>query len=187
MHRLYLTVISFFQERHSMEKQCGCGCGHEEGPSRRVVLGMMAAAVAAPMLSGAAQAADAPAGGTWVSAGKASDIADKSAKVIKGKDMKAQVIVVRDGKTLHAISPKCTHKACDVAPVTGKTVLHCKCHGAEFDFEGKNTRGPGQGSPPATLKPLGHFALRLNSDGVVEVDTSKTVDATAPDATLTLS
>jgi nitrite reductase/ring-hydroxylating ferredoxin subunit len=176
----------FFQERHSMEKQCGCG--HEEGPSRRVVLGMMAAAaVAMPALSGAAQAADAPAGGTWVKAGKAADIADKSAVVIKGSNMKAQAILVREGKKIQAIAPKCTHKACDVAPVAGKTVLHCKCHGAEFDYTGKNTRGPGQGNPPATLKPLSHFALRLNSDGVVEVDTSKTVDADATEATLTLS
>ena len=171
-----------------MENECGCGCGHEK-PSRRVVLGVMAAAVAMPVLSQGARADDAPgaAGGTWVKAGKPADIADKSAKVIKGADMKTQAILVREGNVIHAISPKCTHKACDVAPVAGKELFHCKCHGAEFNFEGKNTRGPGKGATvPASLDPLGHFALRLNGDGVIEVDTSKAVAADAAGASLTV-
>jgi MYXO-CTERM domain-containing protein len=171
-----------------MENQCGCGCGHEEGPSRRTVLGVMAAAaVAAPALTRVVRADDAPAGGTWVKAGKPADIADKSAKSIKGPDLKAQVILVRDGKNIQALSPKCTHKGCDVGPAAGKEILHCRCHGAEFSFDGKNTRGPGKdGNPPASLKPLSHLALRLNGDGVIEVDTSKTIDETDKDATLTI-
>ncbi|MGN6367425.1 MAG: ubiquinol-cytochrome c reductase iron-sulfur subunit [Phycisphaerae bacterium] len=173
-----------------MEKQCGCGCGQgEAGPSRRVVLGMMAAAaVAMPALSGAARAADAPAGGHWVKAGKPGDIADKTAKVIKGPDLKALAIVVREGNVIHAIAPKCTHKACDVAPVAGKELFHCKCHGAEFDFEGKNVRGPGKGkNVPASLDPLGHYAVRLDGDGVIEVDTSRVVGADAKDASVTIA
>ena len=172
-----------------MENQCGCECGHE--PSRRVVLGVMAAAaVAMPALSHVARADDAPgaaAGGTWVKAGKPSEVADKSAKVLKGADMKTQLILVREGNVIHAIAPKCSHKGCDVAPVAGKEMFHCKCHGAEFDFDGKNTRGPGKGANvPASLDPLGHFALRLNADGVIEVDTSKAVAADATGASLTI-
>ena len=166
-----------------MGNGCGCGCGHED-VSRRTVLGVMAAAVAVPVLSQGARADDAPAGGTWVKTVKPGNVADKSAKAIKGPDLKAIVILVRDGKVITAISPTCTHKRCDVAPAAGKELFHCKCHGAEFDFTGKNTKGPS--NSPATLNPLGHYALRLNGDGVIEVDTSAAVDADAKGASLTV-
>lgn len=170
-----------------MDCECSCHGPESEGPSRRTVLGVLAAAaVAAPMLNGAVQAADAPAAGGWVKTVKPSEVADKSAKAIKGANAKLSAILVRDGKTIHAFSPKCTHKACDVAPQTDKPLLHCKCHGAEFDLTGNNTRGPGKGTPPASLDPLGFFALRLNADGVIEVDTSKTVAKDAKDANLTV-
>ncbi|HUO09335.1 MAG TPA: Rieske (2Fe-2S) protein [Phycisphaerae bacterium] len=173
-----------------MGNGCGCDCERED-VSRRVVLGVMAAAaVAVPGLSGTVRAEDAspptPADGAkWVKTVKPGDVPDKGAKAVKGPDLKAIVILVRSGKEIRALSPACTHKRCDVAPVTGKQVLHCKCHGAEFDFEGKNTRGPGKGdNVPPKLKPLGYYALRLNGDGVIEVDTSATVDAEAKGASL---
>ena len=176
-----------------MECQSNCSCQNSDdvsaAPSRRSVLGVMAAAaVAIPMLGQAVRAEDAPASGGWVKTVKPSELADKSGKVIKGADMKGVAVLVRDGKTIQAMSSKCTHKGCDVNPVAGKTTLHCKCHGAEFAFTGANTRGPGKGDAvAATLKPLSHFALRLNADGVIEVNTSKPVDKDAPEATLTVS
>jgi len=185
-----------------MDGGCECSC-HSEGssvsvgPSRRSVLGVMAAAaVTLPMVGQAVRAdsttapAEGSGDGTWVKTIKPADLADKTAKAITDDaTRKTLAILCRDGKNIIALSSKCTHKGCSVNSAAGKSILRCPCHHAEFDFTGTNTRGPGgqPGTPvAATLKPLSYYALRLNSDGVIEVDTSKTVDKDAKEATLTV-
>jgi nitrite reductase/ring-hydroxylating ferredoxin subunit len=151
---------------------------------------MAAAAVVLPMAgqSARADATTAPGAGsgdgTWIKTIKPADLADKSAQAIMDDTRKTQTILARDGKSVIALSPKCTHKGCTVKVVPA-TELACPCHGAEFDFSGKNTSGPHKS--PATLAGLARFALRLNADGVIEVDVSQPVDAASDKATLTLA
>jgi Rieske Fe-S protein len=46
-----------------------------------------------------------------------------------------------------AFSSRCTHLGCEVElPNTG--VIHCKCHGSQFDPHGKVTKGPAKKDLP---------------------------------------
>ena len=120
---------------------------------------------------------------------KAADLKDKTAKAITTPAKVTSTILTRDGQTIMALSPKCTHKGCAVKPAAGKEGLACPCHRAEFDFTGKNTMGPhkaGDTSAAASLAALGHYALRLDADGVIEVDTSKALEPDDKAAVLTL-
>ncbi len=154
-----------------------CSCGH--GASRREVLTTaMAAAVAIPLLSRAAGAqgappASAPAADAWVPTVKAADLKDNVATPVTGH---TNVVVTRTGTSVMAVGTKCTHKGCSVKPSAAAVAsMTCPCHGAEFDLTGKNLQGPHKppATAPASLKPLTRFALRLNSDGIVEVNPAK--------------
>jgi thiosulfate dehydrogenase [quinone] large subunit len=164
---------------------CSCGDGSEkvEGTSRREMLAVLAAAAVVPMvMGGSARAADdAPASAPgWTKTINVADLADGSAHPVAG----TPVVLTRVGKTVAALSSKCTHKGCSVKPKPGVTGLVCPCHGAKFDLSGTNTGGPRNSAP--TLDPLSRFALKLDSDGTIEVDTSTKVAADAATGTLTL-
>jgi Rieske Fe-S protein len=141
-----------------------------------------AAAVVPMMMGGNARAADdAPASAPgWTKTIKATELKDGSAHPVVG----TPVLLTRTGKTVIALSSKCTHKGCSVKPKPGVTGMVCPCHMAKFDLSGKNTAGPRNSE--ATLDPLGRYALRLDSDGIIEVDTSAKVAQDAPSGTLTL-
>lgn len=48
----------------------------------------------------------------------------------------------RNESGVRAFSTTCTHAGCRIGKSTG-TVLHCSCHGSQFDAEsGKPTKGP---------------------------------------------
>ena len=42
------------------------------------------------------------------------------------------VVITRDGDTVHAFSATCTHQGCIVSNVTDGEI-HCPCHGSAFD------------------------------------------------------
>jgi Rieske Fe-S protein len=42
------------------------------------------------------------------------------------------VVITRDGDTVHAFSATCTHQGCIVSDVTNGEI-HCPCHGSAFD------------------------------------------------------
>ena len=43
-----------------------------------------------------------------------------------------EVVITRDGDTVHAFSATCTHQGCIVSDVTDGEI-HCPCHGSAFD------------------------------------------------------
>jgi nitrite reductase/ring-hydroxylating ferredoxin subunit len=168
---------------------CGCGDNDSSGISRREVLGAFAAAAVSLSVLAQGAAADVTttpttdpgAAGDWLKTIKASDLADNSAKNILGHP----VVLTRTGQTILALSSKCTHKGGTVKALpTQKDTLACPLHFAQFDFAGTNTAGP-RGSPPS-LHALSRYALRLNADGIIEVDTSRHLTADDKETILTL-
>jgi Rieske Fe-S protein len=54
-----------------------------------------------------------------------------------------KLAVYRDDRGgLHALSPVCTHLACDVAWNAAEKTWDCPCHGSRFSAEGKVINGP---------------------------------------------
>src|SRR5205809_826922 len=127
--------------------------------SRREVLAVAAAAVSLPMVEAAlgkmrsanAQAAGAPATATaparaGAAAGASRTAPDepagwltttmKAADVKDGEftDVAGHVIALsRTGKQITALSTKCTHMGCKIAPKAGEKILTCPCHGGQFN------------------------------------------------------
>jgi cytochrome b6-f complex iron-sulfur subunit len=76
------------------------------------------------------------------------------------------VLIGRDDEGLFAISAVCTHLGCTLH-ATGES-LTCPCHGSRFALDGPNLDGP-------AARPLPHLALRLNADGLLEVNLAEIV------------
>jgi Rieske Fe-S protein len=117
----------------------------------------------------------------WIVTKKAADIADKSFVAVADQPF----VLSRKGDEIFALSTKCTHRGCAVKPQgdgtspAGKDAeLACPCHKAQFSLTGAVTK------PPAT-KPLARYKLRLNPQGIVEVDTAA-VDGQGPDTVVTI-
>jgi len=70
----------------------------------------------------------------------------------------APVVLIRSGDTVTAVSAKCTHQGCTVAP--RGDVLACPCHGSTFDLAGKVTNGPAD-------DPLAPVPVRVQGDSVL--------------------
>ena len=47
-----------------------------------------------------------------------------------------------DGGAVHAVSPICTHRGCQVQFNTAERTWDCPCHGSRFDVEGRVIHGP---------------------------------------------
>jgi Rieske Fe-S protein len=163
-------------ETVSSSSSCGAGCGCG-GISRREVLAVgLAAAVVVG--SGAAKGAvvNGVDEGTWVATVKAGDLVDGEGKGVDGQAL----MLSREGKKVFALSTKCTHKGCTLKPKAGVDSFTCQCHNAKFDLEGNVVHAPAK-------LPLPRYALRLNKDGVIEVDMSAAVDHDAVNGVLVLS
>jgi Rieske Fe-S protein len=76
---------------------------------------------------------------------------------------RSEVIVVRRGDRIFAISAACTHRNCIVR--NSGQELSCPCHGSRFDYDGNVTRGPARA-------PLIHFGIS-NENGRLVVDKSQ--------------
>jgi cytochrome b6-f complex iron-sulfur subunit len=78
----------------------------------------------------------------------------------------ARVYLVRDEAGLYALSALCTHLGCTINAAPQQ--FNCPCHGSQFDRAGRVLHGP-------AAQPLPHFEVSLSPEGLIVVDTSKTV------------
>lgn len=76
------------------------------------------------------------------------------------------VFIGRDEGGLFALSATCTHLGCTIGR-SGEQ-LACPCHGSRFAADGTNLVGP-------AARPLPYLALKLNTDGLVEVNLDQPV------------
>ncbi len=53
-----------------------------------------------------------------------------------------QVVLVRRGEKVRALSAKCTHLGCTVGVSEDRGSLICPCHGSEYDLDGGVLKGP---------------------------------------------
>jgi cytochrome b6-f complex iron-sulfur subunit len=161
-------------------------------PSRREVLAVAAATVSLPLIDsalgtlpsalaagrGGNTTASAPAEvpGFFATTFKPADLKDNEFTAIPGH----AIVLSRKGKTVAAISTKCTHRGCTIDPKAGKNVLACQCHGAQYNLDGTVAKAP-------ATKALDRYALRVNDKGLIEVDPGQKVAADDKNATFTIS
>ena len=101
--------------------------------------------------------------GTWQAVGKADEIIDGK---MTGRELgETHVVVCRHLGTLYALSGVCSHAFALLheGRLRGHRII-CPLHGASFDCR----TGAVLGQPANT--PLRTFPVRVNDDGVVEVD-----------------
>jgi cytochrome b6-f complex iron-sulfur subunit len=83
-----------------------------------------------------------------------------SALMFKFGSQPAMLIHHRDN-TWTALGAVCTHLGCTVQYVPARDVIHCNCHGGEYDpYTGQNISGP----PP---RPLKRYVVKLNDEAAV--------------------
>jgi nitrite reductase/ring-hydroxylating ferredoxin subunit/uncharacterized membrane protein len=84
----------------------------------------------------------------WKDAIDESDLAD--GKLIGAKVGNLEILLVRDGETIHAMHDRCAHLGCALHTGTleGDTVV-CPCHGSAFALDGTVVRGPATADQPA--------------------------------------
>lgn len=73
------------------------------------------------------------------------------------------VLIVRRGEELLALSPICTHRGCKVRPQADQGFV-CKCHGSQFDKDGKVLTGPAARDLlrlKVKRSPEGHVLIRV--------------------------
>lgn len=96
-----------------------------------------------------------------VNAGKATDIAPNSGKIVPFGTV--PVIVVRTGGgELRAFSATCTHLSCTVQYRADLEHIWCACHNGHYDLTGRNIEGP----PP---RPLDRYDVVMKDDDVLIV------------------
>lgn len=115
-------------------------------------------------------------------AGKLTDYAKDGAFDTFNKSK--QIILVRENGKLYAMTSLCTHK--EFVIKTKDNQLFCPKHSSRFDLDGKPAPKPNGKLGPAK-KPLVHYAISADANGVITVDTSKTLPMTDPKAFVTLS
>jgi len=71
------------------------------------------------------------------------------------------------GSELFALSTICTHLGCITIWIESERKFKCPCHGSGFDSSGLNIEGPAP-------RPLERCAVRLTSDGRLEIDAETT-------------
>ena len=96
-----------------------------------------------------------------VNAGKATDIAVNSGKIVPFGTV--PVIVVRTSAgELRAFSATCTHLSCTVQYRADLEHIWCACHNGHYDLTGRNIEGP----PP---RPLDRYDIVMKGDDVLVV------------------
>ena len=74
-----------------------------------------------------------------------------------------EVYIVRTPMGFYAESSICTHLGCITQWKPELGLVACPCHGSRFKRDGTVVQGPAP-------RPLPHFAMRLMSDGSLQVD-----------------
>jgi Rieske Fe-S protein len=93
------------------------------------------------------------------SAGKASDLAPNSGRVVPFGSEPALVVRTSTGE-LRAFTAICTHLNCTVQYRPDLQEIWCACHNGHYDLAGKNVSGP----PP---KPLRAFDVNVKGDEII--------------------
>lgn len=98
------------------------------------------------------------------SAGKASDLAPNSGRVVPFGSQPAMVIRLPSGE-LRAFTAICTHLSCTVQYRPDLQHIWCACHNGHYDLTGRNIAGP----PP---RPLRAFDVNVKGDEIIVSRTS---------------
>jgi nitrite reductase/ring-hydroxylating ferredoxin subunit len=114
-----------------------------------------------------------------VAAGSLADYAKDGAYDTLAKSK--QIVIVRENGSLYALTALCTHKQFVIK--VKENQLFCPKHSSRFDLDGKPAPKPNGKMGPAK-KPLIHYAISVDANGAVTVDTSKTVAETDPTASV---
>ncbi|MES2629931.1 MAG: Rieske 2Fe-2S domain-containing protein [Bacteroidota bacterium] len=88
---------------------------------------------------------------------KKSDVLAKEYVLIRVDGLNAPIYLSHGAEGYHAAFMVCTHKQCELTPY-GK-VLHCPCHGSEFDSKGAVLNGPAD-------QPLTMFKVSEDEDSI---------------------
>ncbi len=99
-------------------------------------------------------------------------VADFPAMTITPFDPERFLLVRFESGGFLALSTKCTHLACTVGWNEPQQRFVCPCHGSEFQRDGTVLK------PPAP-RPLDRFAITIESNGQIQVDTRKPIRRTA--------
>jgi Rieske Fe-S protein len=73
--------------------------------------------------------------------------------------------IVREGKTLVALSAICTHRKCKLNVEPDRS-FHCPCHGSTFDSGGHVTHGPARRDLPVFVTSVsggGHLLVTVHA------------------------
>jgi Rieske Fe-S protein len=138
------------------------------GCDRRTALGILAAVAALPLerrLSGATTTQPAESDHAWVATVKAEQLEDGAADTRWEREH--WFVLSRSGDKVVALDVRCTHHGCPVSQ-DGKKGFLCNCHGARYAWDGEVVKGPAK-------NPLVRYAVKLGSDGIIEVDTLQKV------------
>lgn len=95
----------------------------------------------------------------------AGPVADYASEGVYDKHRKAGYFVIRQGGKLFVLSSICTHRHCVVGAEPDHS-FHCKCHGSDYDPNGKVTDGPAtQSLPvlPSSVDEKGHLIIHALS------------------------
>ena len=76
------------------------------------------------------------------------------------------VWIIRDDKSIYALSTVCTHLGCTPNWLEAEQKYKCPCHGSGFRKDGINFEGPAP-------RPLERYAISLASDGQILVDKTR--------------
>jgi cytochrome b6-f complex iron-sulfur subunit len=136
-------------------------------PNRRQLLQGAVAAACATCAAACLPGSGGSTGGI-IAAGNASDLAVGDLVAVPGESL----AIGLDDNGLYSLSTLCTHALCDMAQygsVSGNG-LFCSCHGSQFDANGAVTRGPARTDLP-------HYAVSVDADGVIQIDSDTEVDA----------
>ena len=68
---------------------------------------------------------------------------------------------------IYALQSVCTHLGCTPNWLEAEQKFKCPCHGSGFYMDGINFEGPAP-------RPLERYAIRIASDGQIEIDSSRT-------------
>jgi Rieske Fe-S protein len=71
--------------------------------------------------------------------------------------------VIRQGQKLEALSAICTHRGCKVMARPDSS-FHCRCHGSNFDPNGRVTHGPAKRDLPmlsSAVNKKGHLIVSV--------------------------
>ena len=105
-----------------------------------------------------------------IPAGNASSLGAGTLTPVSG----ASVALGRDSGGIYGMSLVCTHQGCDIATSGGLvtfSIVHCGCHGSEFDNQGRVTLGPAS-------RPLPHLLVTANAANDLTIHGDTVVPAT---------